>query len=910
MATQYTSILKLALPTTGELDGTWGTTVNDNITSMIEEAIAGSAAISSWTANSHTLTTANGTTSESRAAMLILSDDGAGNPSAAAEVICPTATKIYIVQNGCGQAATLKTSAGTGISVPNGETMLLFCDGTNVVEGLTYIKDFVSNNVDIGGGEIDGTPIGANSASTGAFTTLTASTSLNINSSTTVDGVLDEDNMASDSATKLATQQSIKAYVDAQIGVNNELSEVLANGNTSGGTNLIMSAGDTLTTDTIGETTAAAGVTIDSVLLKDDTVNASDVETTYLSANDGTQAAVLESGTGKMTIASSVLTTTDINGGTIDGATIGGSSAGAGTFTTLTASSNVSFDGGTIKLDGDFPTGGSNVALGNTALDDGSLTGGSNTAIGSGSLTANTSGQENTAVGKASMASNTTGGSNTSVGKDALVNNTTASNNTVVGYQAGYSNTTGADNTAVGYTALYYNTTGSNNTALGKDASVLNTTGSNNVAVGENALRSNTTASNNTAVGYQAGYSNTTGTGHAVLGYGALQANTTGNYNIAIGYQPLSANTDGAGNSAIGYRSLYSNTSGYYNVANGHESLYSNTTGITNTAIGVQSLRSNTTASGNTAVGYQAGYENTTGDNIVAVGYQSLRANTTGAGSTALGYRALNSNITGNNNSAVGNQALYYNSTGADNIAMGSVALYSNTTGSNNTALGRSALNANTTASNNTAVGYQALYSNTSGSNNTAIGNICADDLTTGSNNIYIGYDVRVGGSTETNAIAIGAGIRGIGANSFAFGKGTGSDRVYNLFTSNASWTRVSDERTKKNIEDNTDCGLSFINRLRTVTYNKKAPSEMPEDFAFYDASQTAPSHAGRLYGMIAQDVKAAMDAENIADFGGWHEDEISGSQAISQEMFVIPLIKAIQELKAEVDALKAQLNP
>ena len=47
---------------------------------------------------------------------------------------------------------------------------------------------------------------------------LSTDTSLNIASSTTVTGILDEDNMASNSATKLATQQSIKAYVDAQVG--------------------------------------------------------------------------------------------------------------------------------------------------------------------------------------------------------------------------------------------------------------------------------------------------------------------------------------------------------------------------------------------------------------------------------------------------------------------------------------------------------------------------------------------------------------------------------------------------------------------------------------------------------------------------------------------------------------------
>ena len=133
MPTTYTPILQLALPATGELNGTWGTTVNDNITSMVEQAIAGLATISTWTAASHTLTTANGTTSEARCAILQCS----GAPGAAATVICPTASKVYIIKNSVtgGYAVTLKTSAGTGISVPNGGTALLYCDGTNVVSG-------------------------------------------------------------------------------------------------------------------------------------------------------------------------------------------------------------------------------------------------------------------------------------------------------------------------------------------------------------------------------------------------------------------------------------------------------------------------------------------------------------------------------------------------------------------------------------------------------------------------------------------------------------------------------------------------------------------------------------------------------------------------------------------------------
>ena len=69
-----------------------------------------------------------------------------------------------------------------------------------------------SNSVDINAGTIDGTTIGATSASTGKFS------SVNIAADgATVTGIKDEDDMASDSAVKLATQQSIKAYVDSQV---------------------------------------------------------------------------------------------------------------------------------------------------------------------------------------------------------------------------------------------------------------------------------------------------------------------------------------------------------------------------------------------------------------------------------------------------------------------------------------------------------------------------------------------------------------------------------------------------------------------------------------------------------------------------------------------------------------------
>ena len=74
------------------------------------------------------------------------------------------------------------------------------------------------SKVDVASGEIDGTVIGGNSAAAITGTTVVANTSINIaGDGATVTGIKDEDNMASNSATKLATQQSIKAYVDSQV---------------------------------------------------------------------------------------------------------------------------------------------------------------------------------------------------------------------------------------------------------------------------------------------------------------------------------------------------------------------------------------------------------------------------------------------------------------------------------------------------------------------------------------------------------------------------------------------------------------------------------------------------------------------------------------------------------------------
>tara|TARA_R100001460_G_scaffold20397_1_gene42286 strand:+ start:35 stop:1426 length:1392 start_codon:yes stop_codon:yes gene_type:complete len=284
----------------------------------------------------------------------------------------------------------------------------------------------------------------------------------------------------------------------------------------------------------------------------------------------------------------------------------------------LTVSGNVSVDGGTIKLDGNYPTGTSNVAIGDAALDDGSLSGGYNTAAGAGALSANTSGAQNTAVGATSSDANTTGSYNSGFGQSSLGSNTTGSSNTGLGRGALSANTTASNNTAAGYNALAANTTGAANTTVGSLSLDANTTGDNNSAFGVNALSSNTTADGNSAYGYQALYSNTTGASNVSVGVNSLFANTTASNNTAVGYAALTANTTGYSNVAMGQNAATTNTTGNENTYIGHAS-GGLSTGSNNAFLG-QGSGYYSTGSSNTFLGKDAGVSMTSGSNNTIVG--------------------------------------------------------------------------------------------------------------------------------------------------------------------------------------------------------------------------------------------------------------------------------------------------
>ena len=228
------------------------------------------------------------------------------------------------------------------------------------------------------------------------------------------------------------------------------------------------------------------------------------------------------------------------------------------------------------------------------------------------------------------------------------------------------------------------------------------------------------------------------------------------------------------------------------------------------------------------------------------------------------------------------------------------------TTSQGSVGVGRRSLYSMTTSNNNTAVGYLSGYAITTGAQNVCLGTSSGFSTpTTGSYNTLLGYATNSGVGGSQGRIVIGNSLAGTSDNRVCIGNGT--SHIYNNYNSNATWTHSSDERSKKDITPSS-LGLDFINELKPVTYKFKAPSEYPIEWESYDADKTKPTDEGIQHGMIAQDVKEALDKFGIKDFKGW--DVLpDGKQQISEAMFVFPLIKAIQELSAQVEELKSRLG-
>lgn len=256
------------------------------------------------------------------------------------------------------------------------------------------------------------------------------------------------------------------------------------------------------------------------------------------------------------------------------------------------------------------------------------------------------------------------------------------------------------------------------------------------------------------------------------------------------------------------------------------------------------------------------------------------------------------------------------------------------TTGLENVVVGYNAGTALTSGSAITALGYEAGDAISTGSYHTVIGHSAGGSVSTGSGNTLVGYRAGLGISTANTNTAIGDSAYQTGnyANSTCIGYNsavTGNNQVQlgNSGTTTYAYGAVqdrSDARDKADIQD-TDLGLAFVMALQPRKFRwdmredykpaPPGPNASKEEWAAYDEACKLENltHDGthkrnRFHqGLIAQEVKTTMDAMGV-DFGGYQDHKVNGGQdslSLGYEEMIAPLIKAIQELKAEFDAYK-----
>jgi hypothetical protein len=330
---------------------------------------------------------------------------------------------------------------------------------------------------------------------------------------------------------------------------------------------------------------------------------------------------------------------------------------------------------------------------------------------------------------------------------------------------------------------------------------------------------------------------------------------------IGLGTNAL-ANDDGTDNqnTALGYQALQTATSGYYNVAVGYETLNALTSGNSNIAVGWKCLHDCTTGQKNVAIGGDVASALTTGTRNIAAGEAACQNLTTGSYNVVLGRLAGRQLTASSHNVFIGTQA-------GDST--------SGSSSSNNIAIGWNALEATRTTGSSVAIGASALRNETGGTN-TALGTGAGDSITSGTNNTCIGYYADASSATATNEITLG------------------DSNVSTLRCNTQTISSLSDGRDKTNVQVLPE-GLDFISRLNPVKFEWQTRDGNGRD-GTYEA------------GFIAQELQSAQqDAD--ADYLGLVMDSNPDRLEASYGKLVPILVKAIQELKSEVEQLKANAN-
>jgi len=613
MTTAYTPILKLALPVTGELSGTWGTVVNDNITSMVEQAVAGLATISTWTGNtSHTLTSADGTSSESRCAMLVLATGSGGSAlTGPGDVTCPAASKMYVVKNGTSYAVTLKTSSGTGIAIPAGETAFLFCDGTNVNQCVTsFVNATLSGNLTVNGNTTLGDA---------ATDTITATGQFNTDLLPSTDNARDLGSTAKSWRTLYCETSVLTALVTT---TNLQVTNIKANDGASAIT----------IADSTGAVTVSTLLNVDNLRLETNTLSSTNTNGDINITPNGTGAVVVPLlrlsgstsgyvGLKGAAIAGSATYTLPAADGT-NGQVLSTNGTGTLSWVAAAASGVTSFSAGTTGFTPNTATTGVVTLAGTLAIANG----------GTGQTTA---GAAFNALAPSQTGNNgkylTTDGTNTSW---ATVSGGGSPGGSDTQVQFNDSSSFGGDSdftwnkttNILTIAGIRFGRGGgaiATNLAIGPNTITGTATGQRNIAIGDSALKDITSGQDNLAIGFETLFSATTATS-ANIAIGTYAARvTTGNLNVAIGAYALQSNGAGTNNTIVGYSAVDTGTTISNTTAVGHKALQK-ATGNTNTAVGSNAGALLTTGTNNLILGYNAEASAVGVDNEITLGNSSI----------------------------------------------------------------------------------------------------------------------------------------------------------------------------------------------------------------------------------------------------------------------------------------------
>ena len=248
------------------------------------------------------------------------------------------------------------------------------------------------------------------------------------------------------------------------------------------------------------------------------------------------------------------------------------------------------------------------------------------------------------------------------------------------------------------------------------------------------------------------------------------------------------------------------------------------------------------------------------------------------------------------------------------NIALGNQVLDGLTTGDVNTCVGALAGSSIDTGCCNTTIGWKSGNSLTSGAFNLGLGQESLaygnNRTTTGDKNLIFGSYAQTSAVDSDDQIVMGYGLVSKGDGTFYIAAANGSYNSEN----NASWTTTSDSRIKKNIVDSTT-GLDAINQVQVRNFNYRPDSEIEidsfkqtrivfdEEFAaknpdkLFNKENTYDTEK-LITGVIAQEFQTV--------FPGSVKTGVDGILSADKDELIWALVKAVQELSADVETLKA----